>query len=343
MISRATMVGLAIGAALAAAPVPGPPVEVLKATGGLPARIVGQFEDPIGFAEASTGDFVVLDRRAHTVWGVDARKTTARNILQVGYEEGRVLRPGVLALSRDDIFAVADAPGGAERIQYFSLNGSFLGGFNLQSQSAPRLVIGPLVVNGVGSMSFTGKTFLVSRPETGALFTEYDNHGEVVRYVGHLRSTGHERDPDLHVALNVGLPLADPTGGYVFVFQTGRPMFRKYDANGVLQFERHIEGPELDAEIMALPTDWPRRPDAGHLPLVLPLVRTAALDPSGRLWVSLMTPYTYVYDASGQHVRTVRFDAASVISPASFFFASGQRVLVTPGCYEFRTDGPGPR
>lgn len=312
-------------------------IEILEATGGLPAHIVGQFTDPIGFAEATTGEYVVLDRRAHTVWTVDAKKTRAQKVLQVGYEEGRVLRPGVLALSKDDIFAVADAPAGVERIQYFSLNGSYLGGFSLNSRVAPRLVIGPLVINGVGSMHFSGKTFLVSRPETGALFTEYDNHGTVIRYIGHLRPTGHERDPDLHVALNVGLPLADPTGGFFFVFQTGAPMFRKYGADGTLLFERHIEGRELDDEILALPTEWPRRGDEGRLPLVLPLVRSAAVDPAGRLWVSLMTPFTYVYDAAGEKARTVQFRAAGLLSPSSFSFPSRQRVLVTPGCYEFST------
>jgi hypothetical protein len=33
-------------------------------------------------------------------------------VIVVGFEEGKVLAPGVLALSKDDIFAVADAPGG---------------------------------------------------------------------------------------------------------------------------------------------------------------------------------------------------------------------------------------
>ena len=36
-----------------------------------------------------------------------------------------------------------------------------------------------MVLNGVGSMSFTGTTFLINRPETGALFSELDNSGVV--------------------------------------------------------------------------------------------------------------------------------------------------------------------
>jgi hypothetical protein len=315
-------------------------VQLLQATGGLPAHIVGQFTDPIGFAEASTGESVVLDRRAHTVYVINRQKTSARKAIVVGFEEGKVLGPGVLALSRDDIFAVADAPNGLERIQYFSLTGTLLGGFYLQTRIAPRLAIGPLVINGVGSMSFTGRTFLLNRPETGALFSEIDNRGAVLRHFGTLRKSGHEADADLHLAMNIGLPLADPTGGFYFVFMTGIPRFQRYDAKGTLLYDRHIEGSELDVAIQAMPTTWPRRVsgEGRGLPVVPPLVRTAAVDSGGNLWVSLMAPFTYVYGRDGEKARRVQFKAADMISPASFSFAPGNRVLVTPGCYEFRVD-----
>ncbi|HXT69757.1 MAG TPA: hypothetical protein VN700_08375 [Vicinamibacterales bacterium] len=315
------------------------PAEILNATGGLPAHIVGQFSDAIGFAETSTGESIVLDRRAHTLYAVNRQKTSVRKVLVVGFEEGKVLRPGVLALSSDDILAVADAPNALERIQYFSTSGTLIGGFYLQTRSAPRLSLGPLILNGVGSMSFTGKTFLVNRPETGALFSEIDNSGTVIRQIGTLRPTGHERDADVHLAMNMGLPLADPGGGYYFVFMTGVPKFQKYDANGALVFERHVEGIELDRHVQSLPTTWPRRDTAEGrgLPIVPPLVRAAAVDPSGRLWVSLVEPYTYVYDKEGQKVRTVQFKGATAIAANSLFFTKDGRVLVTPGCYQFST------
>jgi len=296
--------------------------------------ILNHFQDPIGCAETSTGEIVVLDKRAHTVYVVSADRTSVRKILEIGGEQGRVLSPGVLDLSKDDIVAVADAPQGQERIQYFSLTGARLGGFWLAKRVAPRLVIGPLVLNGVGSMHFTGKTFLVSEPDAGGLFLERDIEGTVLRQIGVLRPTSQESDRNLHLSLNIGLPLVDPKGGFYFVFQTGRPMFRKYDADGTLVFERHIEGVELDGLIQALPTTWPARP-AGVQPLVSPLVRTAAVDPDGRLWVSLMTPFTYVYDPNGEKIRTVRFDANGSVSPTSLFFTPRGRLLVTPGCHEF--------
>lgn len=48
-----------------------------------------------------------------------------------------------------------------------------------------------------------------------------------------------------------------------------------------------------------------------------------------------MIPYTYVYDAGGEKVRTVQFRGAGLISPSSLWFSSKGRLLVTPGCYEF--------
>ena len=302
-----------------------------------PAHIVGQFREPVAFAESSTGESIVLDRRSHTVFGVDRAKSRVRKILQIGLDSGQILQPAALSLASNDIFAVADAPGGYERVQYFSLSGMFVGGFHLEPRLAPRLVYGPLVLNGLGSLQFTGTTFLLNRPEHGGLISELDNQGQPIRQFGLLRPTGHEADRDLHLAFNVGIPLADPTGGFYFVFQTGVPMFRKYSAQGELVFERHIEGVELDDDIRALPTAWPRRSDTGRLPIVPPLVRTAAVDPAGRLWISLVEPFTYVYDPRGDKIRTVQFHGAKLLPASSLFFAAPDRVLVTPGCYEFRT------
>ena len=177
---------------------------------------------------------------------------------------------------------------------------------------------------------------LISHPESGALFTEYSRSGFPIRSIGRLRETGHEQDRDLHLALNVGLPVVDPMGGFYYVFAGGRPMFRKYASDGRLLFERHVEGIELDDYLASLPTTWPTRSVADHeLPLVPPAVRAAAVDPMGRLWISLSQGYTYVYDANGDKVRTVRFSAGGPVSPTSLFFTPSGRLLVTPGCYEF--------
>ncbi|MNC86697.1 hypothetical protein D3C83_23710 [compost metagenome] len=132
------------------------------------------------------------------------------------------------------------------------------------------------------------------------------------------------------------MPLVDPTGGFYYVFITGTPMFRKYDADGRLAFERYIQGRELDDYLAAQPNRWPRRRvEDREVPFVTPVIRAAAVDPRGRLWISLGVPYTYVYDLQGDKVRTVQFQAAGGVSPASLSFTPGGRLLVTPGCYEF--------
>ncbi|HET9369208.1 MAG TPA: hypothetical protein VFO19_03145 [Vicinamibacterales bacterium] len=314
-------------------------VQTLSAVDAVPAHLANQFEDPIAFAVATTGQYLVLDRRTHAVYSLDAAKKAATKMLTVGFEAGRVLSPSTLSLAANDIFAVSDAPNGYERIQFFGLDGLMIGGFYLDERRplSGRLLHNAVIMSGVGSMTFTGRTFLVNNPDSGALITEFDNHGGVTRHVGTLRRTGHESDRDVHLAMNVGVPLADPRGGFYVVFQAGVPAFRKYDANGQLLFERHIEGTELDGKIQTLPTTWARRETAsGRLPLVEPLVRTAAVDGSGRLWISLVLPFTYVYDGSGEKIRTVRFASASgTIAPTSLFFSQTGRLLVTPGLYEF--------
>jgi hypothetical protein len=59
------------------------------------------------------------------------------------------------------------------------------------------------------------------------------------------------------------------------------------------------------------------------------------VDGAGRLWVSFVTPYSYVFDGLGETVRTVQFQAAGIVSPSSLHFPAPGRLLVTPGCFEF--------
>ena len=71
------------------------------------------------------------------------------------------------------------------------------------------------------------------------------------------------------------------------------------------------------------------------MPYVQPIIRTAAVDAQGQLWISFVVPYTYVYDAAGDKARTVQFSGAGILSPTSLFFTRAGHILVTPGCYEY--------
>jgi hypothetical protein len=321
---------------LAVAPTDAIRVDVLRSAGGLPPHIVGMFENPVGFQQASNGAYYVFDRRGQAVYRIDAARTGAQKIVEIGGEEGRIIQPTGFDVSRDGRIVVADVPRLQQRVQTFDGEGKRLSGFFLPGQPAARVTIGNLMLNGAGSIQHTGGTLLISHPESGSLFTEYSPGGYAQRSIGSMRTTGFEDDPQLHIAMNAGLPLVDPTGGYFFVFITGTPLIRKYDAKGTLVFERHIEGRELDDYLAAQPKRWPRRQVEDKLvPFVTPSISAAAVDDRGELWVSLSVPYTYVYDKDGDKVRTVQFQAAGLINPTSLSFAPGGRLLVTPGCYEF--------
>jgi hypothetical protein len=313
--------------------------EVLRSTATLPAHIAGTFRDIAACHLSPEGDYLVFDRRAHAVFRA-AQTGEPKAVVAIGVEPGRLLRPLAFDSAADGTFVIADAPTGVERIQVFFYLGGTTGGFTLPGRSMPRVTLGDYVVSGIGSLDYTGKSILVSEPESGTLISEYALDGRRLREFGELRRTGHEAERDLHVALNAGIPLALPGGGYYFVFLTGVPVFRKYDGRGTLVFERHVEGIELDEQIRSLPGKWPtRNTREGELPIVSPAIRTAAVDPDGHLWISLVPPYTYVYDANGDKRRTIEFRAAGAMTPANLFFVPDGRLLVAPGCYTFRWKG----
>jgi hypothetical protein len=324
-------------AALAASPSLAWSADTLSAIGGLPAHIAGLFREPMAFEQSSAGDYFVFDRRAHAVYRIDERFDEAKKIVEIGHEEGRVLEPTAFDLEDGGTFVVADAPNRVERIQIFNTVGQRLGGFTLPGRQTSRVTIDALVLGGIGSLQYTGRAVYTNHAETGALITEYSLSGRPLRSIGALRSTGHERDRELHLALNVTLPLVDPAGGFYAILQAGEPLLRRYDKSGGFVFERRIQGRELDGLMRSLPQRWPRRTvDGDELPLVSATVRAAALDAAGNVWIALAVPYIYVYDRDGDKVRTVQLRGAGPLHPVSLAFTGRNRLLAMPGGYEFR-------
>ncbi len=311
-------------------------VDVLRSVGGLPAHVAGLFDEPAAFQQAASGYYFVFDRRGHAVYIVDPDRANARRIVDIGQEEGKIIQPGGFDMAADGSFVVADVPRAQERIQIFGPGALRTGGFFIAGRAVPQVILGSVAVTGASSLQYSGGSVFISEPARGALMTEYSASGIAQRTIGRLRNTGYEQERDLHLAMNAGLPLIDPTGGFFYVFLAGQPAFRKYDAGGALLFERHVEGREIDDLLASQPTRWPtRRVEDREVPFVQPLIRAAAVDPQGQLWISMIVPYTYVYDTSGDKTRTVQFSAAGIISPTSLFFTRTGRILVTPGCYEF--------
>jgi hypothetical protein len=265
--------------------------------------------------------------------------SAVRPLVKIGTESGRILQPFGFDVDPQGLLVVGDVPDRQERVQVFTATGSRLAGFWLPMRNEPRIQFDGVSLNGISSLHVTPRqTVLLNLPQSGALFAEYDYDGREIRTVGRLRATPHDDDPRLRTALNSGLPLAIPSGGYYFVFQTGEPRFRRYDAMGLLLYERVIQGRELDAWLASQPTTWatPIAREPRSLPLLPLVVRDAAIDRQESLWISLTVPYTYVYDSDGEKRRTVQFRGAGDLRPSHLSFAADGRLLVTPGCYVFR-------
>ena len=311
-------------------------VETLRSVNALPPEICNTFREPEGFQQTDSGVYYVFDRRGHAVYSIDPDARGMRKVVEIGGESGRILEPSAFDLAPDGRFVVADAPNRRERLQVFDFAGKWLTGFTLPGRVEPRVTIGGLAIGGVSTLAFLGQRIALNQPETGSLITEYSLGGTPARSIGSLRATGYESDRQLHLAMNTGIPVPLPDGGYFFVFLAGSPQFRRYDRTGTLMFERLMQGRELDPVLEGMPKKWPRRTvDGAELPLVVPTVRTAAADRAGQLWITFLIPYTYVFDADGEKVRTVQFRGAGLIQPSSIFFSQIGRILVTPGCYEF--------
>lgn len=311
-------------------------IERLTSRGGIPAFLAGEFEDPSGYARQPNGSSLVFDRRRHRVFSINAGRTAVRTLVEIGYETGRVLRPTAFDVAADGSFIVADAPGRQPRVSVYEPSGQLLNYFTLTGTDSPRITVENLVLNGVGAARYTGVTVLLNQLERGALVSEYSVTGAPQRTFGTLRRTGFEDNPDVHLAFNTALPLPAHDGSVFVVFLAGDPSFRKYSAAGVLLFERAIQGRELDPLLLAQPTQWARRRvDDVSYPVVRPMVRTAAVDRAGRLWVAMVTSHVYVFDADGEKLRTLQLHGAGVVTPESLWFTRDGTVLVAPGLYDF--------
>ena len=204
---------LVIGVIAAPAPEALKP-DVLRSAGAVPAHVAGRFREPTGFQQSSSGQYFIFDRRGHTVYGLDEQQASSWEIIQIGAESGRIIDPTAFAVEPNGTFVVADAPNGRERIQIFTPVGFRVGGFLLPGRMRPRVVLENFVLNGIGSLQYTGRSILMSQPDTGGLITEYTLSGIPNRTIGNLRRTRHEDDREVHLALNSGIPLVDPSGGF---------------------------------------------------------------------------------------------------------------------------------
>src|SRR5580765_5195970 len=146
-----------------------PDLEVLIAARGLPTAFTSQLLDSIGYAETGAGESLVLDRRSHVVWAVDAKRVTWRKVVLAGQKLGQVEFPTALAVGPDDQFVVADVSQGADRLQWFDLAGHMTGAFWLPDRHAPPMIVLSVIFNGIGALHFARDSFYVGYPFRGSL------------------------------------------------------------------------------------------------------------------------------------------------------------------------------
>ena len=172
---------------------------------------------------------------------------------------GGVIEPSAFDLAPDGRFVVADAPNGRERLQVFDFAGTWLDRLHAAwPRDDARVSIDGLALGGVSTLAFLGNGIALNQPETGSLITEYGLAGTPVRSIGDAaRRPATKTIAQLHLAMNTGIPLPHPAGGYYFVFYAGTPIFRRYDAQGRAAVRAGDAGPRArsgrraDAEAMA--------------------------------------------------------------------------------------------
>ena len=110
MSPRVTLAVAAIAVALSVHTGLAAKFDVLRSVGGLAPHVVGLFEEPVAFQQSSRGTYYVFDRRAHAVYTVAADRSTARRVVDIGQEDGRIILPSGFDVAPDGSFVVADVP-----------------------------------------------------------------------------------------------------------------------------------------------------------------------------------------------------------------------------------------
>ena len=278
----------------------------------LPAHVAGPFEEIAACHLTPDDDYLVFDRRCHAVSRISADGAALKEVVQIGVEPGRILRPIAFASAPDGTFIVADAPNGQERIQIFLDSGSRIGGFTLPGRSVPRVTLGDPRPEWC---RFTRLHLSHPRQRSGEWCAHHRIRpdGRTLRTFGDLRRTGHEGDKELHLALNGGCRWPSPVAGSTTSSSRACRRSGSTDAEGKLLYERHIEGPEIDEYLRRLPTIWPRRKTrVGEFPIVTSAIRTAVVGPDGSLWIALLSTLTYVYDIADKR-RIIQFRGAGIL------------------------------
>src|SRR4029450_1379919 len=156
----------------AAVSLPPAPPTTLRSVSGLPAHIAGRFTDLTRCEQTADGTYFVFDRRAHTVYSVPPGAEAPKEIVQIRAEPGKTLPPSAFALARTRTFVIADAPANRGRVQIFMASGSRLAGFALPGREISLVAMDGLILNGLASIAYSGRSVYINRPDSRAPITQ---------------------------------------------------------------------------------------------------------------------------------------------------------------------------
>jgi hypothetical protein len=247
------------------------------------------------------GLYYVTDRTRNSIVVVNERFEIQRLIGGIGSAPGRLFRPGYIDVSRDGLIYVQD--GGNERIQCFSIDGTYLGGFATKPYMG--MAAGP-----------NGEVYL-GQPENGTLVSIYSRDGKHLRSFGKLKTYSEllgQEFQDLNEQYDRGANrvrlFVDRDGSTLVSFMLV-PLIQKYSPDGKLVFESRLEGPEIDA-LRQTPGLLTMSMD-GFAETILALEAIAL--PSGEINVVLTDGSIYVADQNAKRQRVIHPQADNSFTP----------------------------
>jgi DNA-binding beta-propeller fold protein YncE len=263
------------------------------------------------------GNSYVLDSGNHRVVVLSPKLAFVRQISEVGQGPGELFVPIDFALDRAGNVYIIDSK---KRVQWFSPQGKFLGGFRFEGECLA------MAVNG-------RREILLSQPGLGALVAVYDTGGNHRRSFGSLKPAG---DPHYQAVANrVHLHVARDDNVYVSFDHQG--LLQKYDADGQMLWEAKIPGEQVERMRR---TFWSDEPDKSKQGIVLTTAESGIsafyvafnifFDESRRrLYVPLNDGSIYVADAAGKPMQLMKQPTGSINFYKSIAVDSQGRLLAT--------------
>ena len=311
----------------------------VRSIAALPPDLAGQFAEPAGFAQLPSGDYLVFDRRGHTVFRVDPGFGAARPLVSIG-SRTRAHSAALRIRSRPD------GPAGARRCA--GDDGAHPG--VLDRRHASRRILAAPATRGARAIRRPHAERRLDAARDGAS----DRAAQPARdRLAHhrvpLQRTGgpHHRTPARHWSRGVAarppgaeqrLSAADSVGRLLLRLPRRRAALSTLFSSRRAAIRSRNSGPRARSSDPGIADQLESRRHSADrtVPIVRSIVRSAAVDATGQLWVSFSVPYTYVYDDDGEKRRTIQLYGAGPLAPSSLSFAPDGRLLVTPGGYVFK-------